>query len=57
METVSVNYLTGRVKLTHGRIDSDDERVEWERLKPAPLLRLDEVGDGLAFDRPGAERR
>lgn len=57
LETVSVNYLTGRVKLTHGRIDSDDERVEWERLKPAPLLRLDQVGDGLAFDHSRAERQ
>ncbi|WP_141693990.1 hypothetical protein [Methyloligella halotolerans] len=57
LETTSSDYLTGRVKLTHGRIDSDEEAVEWERLKPAPLLRLDQVGDGLNFDRSRAERR
>ncbi len=54
VETNSVNYLTGKVETATGTIDSDENHVERSKIKPAPLLTLDEVGDGLAFD-PGLE--
>lgn len=50
METLSINYLTSRAKHTQGSTDSDKETVSWTRVRPAPLLRFDDVGDGLAFD-------
>lgn len=50
---ISINYLTRRVKRTEGTIQSDAEKVRWETLPRRPLLSLDEVGDGLAFDPHG----
>ncbi|WP_134497946.1 hypothetical protein [Microvirga pakistanensis] len=47
---VSVNYLTGRMKLTTGTIESDDTKVKWKTLPRRPPLTLDSVGDGLDFD-------
>lgn len=49
---VSINYSTGRVKLTSGNIEHDQEVVRHETLKDRRLRSIDEIGDGLEFD-PG----
>lgn len=53
IEGLSINYLTRRAKRTEGTIESDAEKASWETLPRRPLLSLDEVGDGLAFDPYG----
>lgn len=53
--TVSINYLTGRVKKGAGTIESDKETASWSRLRQAPLLRIDQVENGMTFD-PVARR-
>jgi hypothetical protein len=55
VETISLNYLTGRAKKGQGTIESDKETVSWSRLPQAPLLRIDQVGNGMTFD-PVARR-
>jgi hypothetical protein len=50
---LSINYVTRRAKRTEGTIESDAETARWETLPRRPLLSLDEVGDGLAFDPYG----
>jgi len=50
IEGLSINYLTRRAKRSQGTIESDAEKSRWETLPRAPLLSLDEVGDGLEFD-------
>lgn len=50
---LSVNYLTARAKLVAGWIETDAERVRWRRLTRRPLLALDEIGEGEAFDALG----
>ena len=50
MSTLSINYLTGRVKTTTGNIAEDSDRVRWTRLHARRLLAMEEVGDGLTFD-------
>ncbi|MDB5432584.1 MAG: hypothetical protein JWP35_3700 [Caulobacter sp.] len=50
MNEVSVNYLTRKVKLTAGRIDSDAEKVRWKALPRKPLLWLSDIGDGLDYE-------
>lgn len=50
VETVSVNYLTGKVKHGKGSIDSEQEATSWSDIPRAPLLRIDQVGDGMGFD-------
>ncbi|QCI69401.1 hypothetical protein E8M01_24730 [Phreatobacter stygius] len=52
---VSVNYLTGRMKLTTGTISSDAERAVWRAAPRRGTMTLDQIGDGMAFD-PQAER-
>jgi hypothetical protein len=47
--TVSVNYLTRKVKTTKGNIGNDRESVSWKTVRTASLLCLDAVGDGLEF--------
>lgn len=47
---IGINYLTRRVRTETGRIDGDSGQVRWSRLAPAPLLTIDQIGDGLAFD-------
>lgn len=50
LSTLSVNYLSGRARVTVGRIDSDREDVRWLRLhRPGPVS-IGLVGDGLEFD-------
>jgi hypothetical protein len=45
----SVNYLTGRMKVTTGSIEDDAEKAIWRKIRVKPLLTLDGVGDGLEF--------
>jgi hypothetical protein len=46
---LSVNYLTGRAKISAGNIGTDREKVRWKTLRSrAPTI--GEVGDGLMFD-------
>jgi hypothetical protein len=53
MRLVSINYLTGRVKIGTGNIADDGEKVRWTRLRDRRAPTLAEVGDGLAFDPDG----
>lgn len=51
----SVNYLTHRMKVETGKIGNEAAAtVKWHDLPAAPLLRLNDVGDGLAFRLPDA---
>jgi len=47
---VSVNYLTGKMKLTSGRIDRDDKTVRWRSLPKRPFMTVGQIGDGMDFD-------
>ncbi|NIJ21447.1 hypothetical protein FHS95_003150 [Sphingomonas naasensis] len=47
---IGINYLTRRVRTETGRIDSDRAQVRWSTIAPAPLLTIDQIGDGLRFD-------
>jgi hypothetical protein len=47
---LSINYLTGRAKLTRGRIDQDRETVRWVSLHSRQPLNIWAIGDGLMFD-------
>ncbi|WP_157961367.1 hypothetical protein [Microvirga flavescens] len=48
---ISVNYLSGRMKLATGYISRDDpSKVTWKTLPRRERLTLDAVGNGLAFD-------
>lgn len=51
---LSINYLTGRVKRTSGRMGLDRDTVRWSRLPRRALMPIDGIGDGLAFDAGGA---
>jgi hypothetical protein len=49
-ETVSINYLSGRMSDATGRIDDDKETKVW-RKAPAPQgPTIDRIGDGIEFD-------
>ncbi len=45
----SINYLTGRQKVTSGSIEDDTEKVTWRKKRVVSLLTFDEVGNGLEF--------
>jgi hypothetical protein len=48
---ISVNYLTGKMKLATGHIASDKPtKVTWKTLPRRSPPSLDELGDGLSFD-------
>jgi hypothetical protein len=47
---VSINYLTGKVKISTGTMQDDEVKVEWRKLKKKRLLLIDEIGDGLEFN-------
>lgn len=55
--TISINYLTRRVKTETGRIDADRSSTHWSAIREAPLLTVDQVGDALAFDPDGRVER
>lgn len=48
--SVSIDYLTHRMRLGSGRIEDSADRMRWKKLPPRPLLTIDAVGDGLEFD-------
>ncbi|WP_369976395.1 hypothetical protein [Xanthomonas bundabergensis] len=52
---LSVNYLTGKAKLSKGSIEDAALRTTWRQLPRQALRCLQQIGDGLAFD-PGVER-
>jgi hypothetical protein len=47
---VSINYPTGRVKISSGNIGTDREKVRWTSLRSRRGPTIAEVGDGLMFD-------
>jgi hypothetical protein len=49
-EDISINYLTRKRKDATGSIENDRQNVRWKTLPPAPLLTLEQVGDGMEFD-------
>ncbi len=51
--SLSVNYLTRKVRIAHGRIDSDAETVRWTRLPGTTLPAIDAIGNGLDYDPAG----
>ena len=52
MRTASVNFSTGRVKITTGNIESDDEKVEWRTLRDRRPIAIEAIGDGLDWEPP-----
>jgi hypothetical protein len=49
-ENISINYLTGRKVVTTGSIDGRGDRPKTTKLPKKPLLRMDQVVDGLYFE-------
>jgi hypothetical protein len=47
---VSVNYLTGKMKLATGSIENDKTKVRWRTLPKRPFMTVGQVGDGMEFD-------
>lgn len=52
IDQVSVNYSTRKMKRSTGHISSDTDKVRRTSLPPKPLLTMEQVGDGLAFEPP-----
>ena len=50
MNRISINYPTGRVKISTGNIGTDREKVRWTTLRSRRAPTIGEVGDGLMFD-------
>jgi len=51
--SLSINYLTRKVRTGHGSIESDAEKVRWSRLPGTGLPTIDAVGNGLDYDPGG----
>ena len=49
-EEISINYLTGKIKIATGSIEDDQLKVKWRKLKKKPLLTIDDIGNGLEFE-------
>lgn len=52
-QSLSVNFLTRRAKMTAGYIDREDEQVRWRRVPARPPLALGAIGEGELFDPHG----
>jgi hypothetical protein len=52
--TVSVNYSTRRMRTGFAPDGGAPERERWRTLPARPLLTVDRIGDGMAFDPEGA---
>lgn len=50
MQTLSIDYLTRRVRTGRGSMESDRETVRWSVLPARALLTIDQVGDGMTFN-------
>jgi hypothetical protein len=48
--SLSVNYLTRKVKRTTGHISRDTDKVRWQTLPQRPSPTLENLGDGLSFE-------
>jgi len=48
--SVSINYSTGKVKISTGNIERDAQQVSWKTLPNRRRLSIEQVGDGLEFD-------
>jgi hypothetical protein len=53
LSLLSVNYLSGRAKISTGNIGTDREKVRWRSLRNRRAPTIAEVGDGLTFDPEG----
>lgn len=51
--SLSINYLTRKVRTGHGSIESDAEKVRWSRLPGAGLPTIEAIGNGLDYDPGG----
>ncbi|HEX8308448.1 MAG TPA: hypothetical protein VF645_08525 [Allosphingosinicella sp.] len=50
MTRISINYPTGRAKISTGNIGRDREKVRWKTLRNRRAPTIQEVGNGLIFD-------
>lgn len=50
IKDVSINYLTRKIKVSTGTIEDDQDKVKWRTLPKKPLLKIEDIGDGLAFE-------
>lgn len=48
--SLSINYLTRKVKKTTGQISRDADKVRWQTLPQRPAPTLESIGDGLSFE-------
>ncbi|MBM6582859.1 hypothetical protein ILT44_21875 [Microvirga sp. BT689] len=48
-ESISINYLTRKVKTVSGHISRDVDKVRWLTLPQRPAPTINSVGDGLSF--------
>ena len=46
----SINYSTGKAKLTSGNIESDEETVRWKSLPSREPVTIEQIGDGIEFE-------
>ena len=53
MSDVSINFSTQQMVRKTGHISEDKQKVTRTKLPRKPLLTLEQVGDGLAFQAPG----
>jgi hypothetical protein len=49
VSALSINYLTGKVKVSKGTFEDDALKDQWRPLKGQRKLCLEEIGDGLEF--------
>lgn len=49
LDEVSINYSTGKAKISKGSIENDERQDRWVTV-PRRRLSIDEVGDGLMFE-------
>ena len=47
---ISINYLTGRKVVKRGDIGTDKQTTQALKIAKKPLIKLEDVGDGLMFD-------
>jgi hypothetical protein len=50
LTVISINYLTGRAKISTGNIGTDRDKVRWKALRNRRAPTIGEMGDGLMFD-------
>jgi hypothetical protein len=48
--SLSINYLTRKVKKATGHISRDAEKVRWQTLPQRPTPTFEGIGDGLSFE-------